>query len=252
MISDSNHIAELQQQITSLKAQIQEQDFVLSKSLHNLKNLLTRVIGCDQYIMSVHEDTFSELENKLMVEADESSFFMNDLFDALNILLQLRRQTLVIKPLHMEQIVPNVHSQLQEAITAADAQITYPLSWPIVTGHPFFVEKVWYVLLDNALKYSGTTPYIIIRAEQLPGDKLARFSVRDSGVGLTQEQQALMFTPFPRIQTQNPNAGGLGLYIARLIVEQLGGTISVESMPEYGSTFSFTLPLVKPASDSSG
>jgi signal transduction histidine kinase len=77
--------------------------------------------------------------------------------------------------------------------------------------------------------------------EALP-EGMARFWVRDSGPGLTPEEQTRLFTPFTRVGQPRATGHGLGLSIVRRIVERLGGQVQVQSAPGQGSVFSFTLP----------
>jgi signal transduction histidine kinase len=99
-------------------------------------------------------------------------------------------------------------------------------------------------LLSNALKYTPSGGRITICARAEMG--CVRVAVQDTGVGLAPEEQAQLFTPFFRAQndaTQGVRGTGLGLAITRALVELQGGAITVTSVREHGSTFSFTLPL---------
>jgi two-component system sensor histidine kinase/response regulator len=69
-----------------------------------------------------------------------------------------------------------------------------------------------------------------------------RFWVRDNGMGLTDEEQSRLFTPFTRLDQVRVKGHGLGLSIVRRIVEKLGGQVGVESQAGHGSVFNFTLP----------
>jgi signal transduction histidine kinase len=71
---------------------------------------------------------------------------------------------------------------------------------------------------------------------------MIRFWVRDNGDGLTEEEQAQLFTPFARLNKDESEGHGLGLSIVQRIVERLGGEVGVESSVGEGSCFTFTLP----------
>jgi two-component system sensor histidine kinase/response regulator len=77
-------------------------------------------------------------------------------------------------------------------------------------------------------------------------EKYIRFWVRDNGPGLSPEQQASLFKPFTRLHQRRAKGNGLGLSIARQIVERLGGQVGVESdgVLGQGSVFCFDLPQV--------
>ncbi|HEX8996107.1 MAG TPA: HAMP domain-containing sensor histidine kinase [Ktedonobacterales bacterium] len=100
--------------------------------------------------------------------------------------------------------------------------------------------------LTNALKYSAKDAPVEVSLRIADGQ--ARVAVRDSGPGLTAEQQRHIWDRFHRVPgiTQQSGSGaglGLGLHISRTIVAHHGGDVGIESMPKQGSTFWFTLPL---------
>jgi signal transduction histidine kinase len=115
------------------------------------------------------------------------------------------------------------------------------------------VTQILTNLISNANKYTPEGGHITVTARV--AGAFARIEIRDTGIGLSAEQQAQLFTPFFRAQRRGPDrAGGtgLGLVITRLLVELHGGRISVSSAPDEGSTFSFTLPVVPVAVQATG
>ncbi|HZK82234.1 MAG TPA: sensor histidine kinase, partial [Humisphaera sp.] len=103
------------------------------------------------------------------------------------------------------------------------------------------LEHVFSNLLNNALKY--TPPGGQVRIWATPEDGTVRFSVSDTGPGIPTEYQSRIFEKFYRVPGQPSRTGaGLGLAIAKDIVEAHGGTIRVESQAGEGGKFSFTLP----------
>jgi PAS domain S-box-containing protein len=103
------------------------------------------------------------------------------------------------------------------------------------------VQQVLINLLDNALKY-GAGP-LRVRAE--PADGTVRISVADSGPGITLAEQQRIFEKFYRVDphlSRAPSGTGLGLYIARELVQRMGGRLDVSSEPGAGATFVVELP----------
>lgn len=108
-------------------------------------------------------------------------------------------------------------------------------------------------LAANAIKYSPAGSRVSIRFSR-ENSNMVRVTVADSGSGIAKDQIANIFNRFARVAGNQPrieNSSGLGLYIAKDIVERQGGTIGVESAEGKGSTFWFTIPTASGASFSS-
>ncbi len=99
-------------------------------------------------------------------------------------------------------------------------------------------------LIDNAIKYTPPKGEIVVSLKQI--EKEVEFLVKDSGVGIPKEQQKRIFTKFFRsanVIRMETDGSGLGLFIAKNIIEVHGGKIWFESEEGKGSTFYFTLPI---------
>jgi len=118
-----------------------------------------------------------------------------------------------------------------------------PAAW--VLADPLRVKQVLVILVSNAVKYSPSE--CPVRLEIESDDDRCVISVEDQGEGITEEEQPRIFDRFYRTDNGSTRATGgvgLGLYIAKQLVESMGGRLSVASQPGQGSTFSFTVPLV--------
>jgi two-component system phosphate regulon sensor histidine kinase PhoR len=114
---------------------------------------------------------------------------------------------------------------------------------PSVYADPRILEQILTNLLDNAVKYTEPGGEIEVGVSETRGR--VRFSVRDSGIGIPEEDRARIFERFYRVdKARSRRAGGtgLGLSIVRHLVQRLGGEIVVESRLGEGTTFSFSLP----------
>lgn len=124
-------------------------------------------------------------------------------------------------------------------------------------GDPLRLGQVLTNLVNNAVKFTENGE-IRLKAEVVEqrGDKCQlRFSVRDSGIGMTKEQASRLFQPFTQADmstTRKHGGTGLGLTICRRLVELMGGQIWLDSEPGKGSTFSFTVWLGRGAEKGSG
>ena len=110
------------------------------------------------------------------------------------------------------------------------------------------VKEIFANILSNAIKYTPSGGSVTVNVDELPCDEpgymIARTSVSDTGIGMSQEYLTRIFEAFTREQntTKSKIAGsGLGMSIVKKYVELLGGTINVESEPGKGSTFTVTL-----------
>jgi len=110
--------------------------------------------------------------------------------------------------------------------------------WPEALGYGPWVEEVWINYVSNALKYGGADPVIELVWDDGRNGKV-RFWVRDSGEGISREQQTRLFQPFSRLH--GSRVDGRGFSIVLRILEKLGGEVGVESEMGKGNTFYFIL-----------
>jgi two-component system, OmpR family, sensor histidine kinase VicK len=117
-----------------------------------------------------------------------------------------------------------------------------------VAADPARTRQIVRVLVDNAVKYSpsGGTIEIVLASDSVKGEAIV--SVRDQGVGIPTQAQRRIFRLFYRAHTDTPHdhgGMGIGLYMAKALIERQGGRIWFQSRENEGSTFSFALPLVQ-------
>jgi signal transduction histidine kinase len=151
----------------------------------------------------------------------------------------------------MEAIVQQVLGQHEALIRARKVEVEVSRPLPPVLGHPLYVQEVLSNLVNNSLKYLGEenpAPTLSISAQAL-GDYV-RYSVRDNGIGIAQEDIDKLFRMFKRLtsqQTAKIQGHGLGLSIVERFVKKMGGTVGVQSRVGEGSEFFITLPSTQPS-----
>jgi len=142
------------------------------------------------------------------------------------------------------ELLREVTSQMEVQAAGAGSKLKVEVEGPIVGcwDRPRLSQVVTN-LVANAIKYGQGRP-VVIRAGADKQRRGVRLQVIDSGVGIAPEMHARIFEPFKRAVANGQSDGlGLGLFIVRSIVEQLGGAVRVDSRPGAGATFVVYLPL---------
>ena len=167
-----------------------------------------------------------------------------------NLLQSLRTYMQVSAPYHPPpeetdagEVVNKTLLNLQAAIEESGASITVG-DLPRVRMHEVQMEQLFQNLIGNAIRYRNGAPRIKIAATLQ--DKNWLFSVQDNGIGIEPRFKEQIFGVFKRLHTNSQYPGtGMGLAICQRIIERAGGRIWVESEPEKGSAFYFTIPAVR-------
>ena len=177
----------------------------------------------------------------------------SDLLVLINDILDLSRIEAGHMELHVESVaVGRILESLRRTFEPVASQKGLSFTVELTPGIPpsissdgLRVEQIIRNLLSNALKFTEKG-LVSLRVATAPGNQIS-FSVRDSGIGIAQDQQELIFEAFRQANgmTNRKYGGtGLGLTISRELARRLGGDISVESTPGNGSTFTLTIPHV--------
>jgi signal transduction histidine kinase len=136
----------------------------------------------------------------------------------------------------------------EHALEPARVQVELPPEPVLVDVDPERLGQALDNVLRNALKYSAADLPVVVAVCPTPTE--ARIEVRDQGIGLTADEVARLFQKYQRLGSGRPSAAsgvGLGLYLARLLVESHGGRIGASSPgPGHGATFTITLPRAQP------
>lgn len=157
------------------------------------------------------------------------------------------------EPIQLHEVIQRAVTEARRRSPEALIDMSYPTQpMPFVQADPQRTIQVLRNLIQNAVKYSPQDPHVIVAVEPpapigLDGKDMTVVSVRDNGIGISEEDRPKIFERFFRVDTGPARATegtGLGLAICRGIVEAHGGKIWVESQGlGQGSTFYFTLPV---------
>jgi PAS domain S-box-containing protein len=145
------------------------------------------------------------------------------------------------RPVSVEEALDAALESLQQPISATGATIQRS-ELPVVSASPSHLREVLSRLVSNALKFRGERPpRISVNAREV--GPMTEISVADNGIGIGSGERDRLFQPFGRLHTEDEYPGrGMGLAIARRIVEHWGGRIWFESTQGEGSKFLFTVP----------
>jgi signal transduction histidine kinase len=186
-------------------------------------------------------ETTRESLTVVIEEADRLNQLIDDLLDASR--LQAGGLQLEMEPVALDQLAQRVANRFGTQTQAHEIDVRFPDDFPVVTGDPGRLEQVLNNLVSNAIKYSAEGGRIELSGRASPNEIVV--TVSDEGAGIPPEEQPRVFERFfrgTRERSQHTPGAGLGLYLAKAVVEAHDGRMWVESTPGEGSAFSFTIP----------
>ena len=226
------------------EAAVRLRDDVLAVVAHDLRNPLDRMSA--SLALLLDETLDPESRARLLEVMERTVIGMNrlvsDLVDAANIdagRLSLERQRVGAVPL-----VQNAYEMFQLQAAARKVRLDWRAAGQAVVwaDHGRLIQVLGN-LLANAIRLTPTGGQVVVRAE-LAGNAVT-FSVSDTGPGILPDDVPLLFERFWQGRREDRGSAGLGLTIARGIVEGHGGRIWVETERGRGTTFSFTIPIAR-------
>ncbi len=213
---------------------------------HDLRGPLTNIVGRAEllYQNMVRRGGGLEPDLKNVAAIRKSAKHMNAMIQDLVDTAQLEsgKFTLHLAPSDLVGLVRDIVDGVlaPEDLARISLEVEEPI--PTVRVDHYRIQRVVSNLLSNALKYSTPPNPVVIHVSR-SSDRV-EFSVADLGIGISPENLARLFEKYYRTPQSLTTEGlGLGLYIARMIVEASGGTIWAVSEQGKGSTFAFSLPL---------
>ncbi len=216
---------------------------------HEMKTPMTSIKGYTDLILMGSVGAVSDMQksflNVIKSNTDRLSALVSDLLDLSRI--ETGRIKLELKYVQLEDLINDVLASLRTQIESKRQTITTHIPWglPDIKADSHRVVQVLTNLVSNANKYTPEDGTISIVVEEADSGSLV-VRVRDTGIGMSAKDQERLFERFFRADhpgVQTVSGTGLGLVIAKSLVEMHGGTMSVDSELGVGSTFTFTLPL---------
>ena len=223
-------------------------DFIANVS-HELRTPIAMLQGYSEAIIDDIAETAEEKKEMAQVIYDESlrmGRLVNELLDLAR--MEAGHQTLNIEEVEVGSFLGRISKKFQRVAQEKNVDVYTTLDHPesLVELDPDRIEQVFTNLIDNALRHTPEGGEVQIIQRTL--DNGTQFDVKDSGVGISEEELPFVFERFYKVdkaRTRGRSGTGLGLAIAKNIINGHGGKIDVYSKVGQGTTFTFFLPAKK-------
>ncbi len=239
-------------------ANIAKSDFV-SFVAHELKNPMTSIKGYTELLAAGAVGAVSESQANFLQTIRSNVIRMSTLVSDLNdnSKIEVGRLRMDFAPVAISEIVGNAVRSTDKQIAEKKQTVSLEVSenLPKIWADATRVEQVLVNFVSNSYKYTQEEGHIIIGAEEALNQwdpegapKVIHIWVKDNGIGMTEEDQAKVFTKFFRSEDEKAREApgtGLGLNITKSLIEMQGGRAWFESKFREGSTFHFTVPIAE-------
>ena len=261
-----NQVAELRRMNVEMDAARKEaehanaakQEF-LSNMSHDIRTPMNAIVGMTA-IATANIDDIQQVQSCLKKIALSSKHLLGLINDVLDISkIESGKMTLNVEPVSLREVMDSIINIIQPQIKAKNQQFTaaaYEMIAEDVCCDSVRLNQVLINLLGNAVKFTPEkgSVQVSVYQEALPEDTFCvrtHFLVSDTGIGMSQEYQKVIFDSFSRednTRVQKTEGSGLGMAITKYIVDAMGGSIFVRSEQGQGSEFHVILDLAKAAS----
>ena len=240
-LSEARLLVEKTAHSQTKSAMTTREEFVAIVS-HDLRNPLGAILSASEMLL---EESRSPDDNKKLLaliqrNAQTGLRLISDILDMERMVegkLQLQLAPFSLSDLIFQSVESSAHVATDKSITLKFAP-THVLDR--VLGDRDRIGQILSNLIGNALKFTPAQGFVTVTTEETETE--FKISVRDTGPGIPDEQKETIFERFTQLGNKDRHGLGMGLYIAKTLVESHNGKIGVTSVPGSGSTFHFTLP----------
>jgi signal transduction histidine kinase len=215
---------------------------------HDLRSLLASISATAEVLQdelaSAPDDPKQEYLKILRVQSLRIADFIDKVLEVHR--LEAQQVHLQQRPLPVSLLVEAAVRQFQLCTPSHDIRLALPARSPWAWGDENAFQSVLNNLLENAVKYSPAHSVVEVNVGAAEGACVV--SMRDEGPGIPPAEQEKIFQCFYRSQQVDPQRApghGLGLYLCKLLMTGMGGTIRVDSQPGEGSCFTVSLPMME-------
>ena len=207
---------------------------------HNLRSPLANIQG----LYFLYQNAPAQVNPDLFIsKVKGANDHMLATIDDLNEILKTgKSEQFQREKVHLPELIEKELQSLEATIIRKEAEVNLQLLATEVYTYKVYLESVLHNLLSNALKYSSPErkPKVVLRS--WVEDKMFFLSILDNGAGIDLKKYGHKIFRIYQTFHQNTNSRGVGLYLTKMQVESLGGTIKVESEPGNGTTFTVSFP----------
>ena len=252
-LQDITHLKEQEDSLRILNKKLEKQTKALLNSNQELEQFAYVASHDLQEPLRMVTSFLTHLEKKYDNVLDEKGkqyiYFAVDGANRMrNIILDILEYSRVGKlkeesdKIDLNKLIEEICKINHQTINEKQAKIIYE-KLPIINSYKTPLTQILHNLIGNALKYQQANKIPIIKIKVEEKDKNWHFKIKDNCIGIDKEFQDKIFVIFQRLHTKQEYSGsGMGLAIVKKIIENLNGTIWVESEVNKGATFHFTLP----------
>ncbi len=236
--------------IAIVNARLFQQSDLISEMVHELRTPLGAILATTTILQRANlpEAKRADMIKTIQRETERLSQMTTDFLDMAR--LESGRMRFKREPFNLPELIDECIETIRHQATARGLTVTAQTTPEVKTlnSDRGKLKQVLLNLLTNAVKYNRENGAITVATELTPDGKFVRVNVRDTGKGIPPEAMRSMFQKFYRVPDSEGYATGtgLGLSVAKKMVEVLGGEMKVESEVGVGSTFWFTQPLESP------
>jgi len=227
---------------------------VLAMLSHELRLPLTAIQGYTSALLLDEVEWDAEKRNEFLTLIDEECHNMQSMLKDIldSSLIDVEQLIIEPQPIRIQNLAREVAAEVQLRTDLHNIIVDFPSDFPVLEADPRWIKQVFRNIFDNAVKYSPEGGLIVVRGEVRSADVVV--IVADQGIGISPEDLIPLFEKYFRVKSAanlHISGTGLGLPIARAIVELHGGRIWAESKHGEGTTIYFSLPLSKSLTDES-
>jgi len=232
-----------------IQAASQAKSKFLANISHEIRTPMNALMGMNDLALERCTDTQQKIWlEKSQVAAKHLLSLMEDLLDISSI--NEGKLNIMLRPVCLRDLVNDVMDIMQPLALQKNLSLNLQFSETLpahIEMDPGRLRQIIVNLLNNAIKFTDVG-HILVTVNKQSGADLLIISIHDTGVGISAAEQEKVFEVFTQggpVDAARRRGFGLGLSISKHLIEKMGGTITLESQPGKGSTFTFTLPLIE-------